>query len=52
MWPLKDLDAWSLLQKGIKSPLKGIDAKTAVTAEGFERLPFQHPLSKPYKTIF
>ena len=44
--------AWRLLQKGIKSPLKRVNTKSAVAAKGFERLPFQYPFFEPDETIF
>lgn len=51
LWPLQDLHSWSLCKKGIESSLKCIDGKSAVAAEGFKSLTFQHPFSEPDKTI-
>lgn len=51
MWPLQDLHSWSLSKEGIESPLKCINGKSAVAAQGFKSLTLQHPFSEPDKTI-
>ena len=46
-----DLYRWGFFQKGIEGPLKCIDAKSTIAAEGFKCLAFQYPLFEPNKTV-